>query len=88
MFCIMLALITMAEIWTEVLDIQGDFLNERFQNGDKVYMKVPVGFNKYFPNAMLLLLLKTKYRTVQTAKQFKRDIRKAFNKMKNSKSKI
>ena len=74
-------------MWAEVLDVQGAFLNGRFQNGEKVYMEVPEGFEKYYPNAILLLLLKTIYGTVQAAKQFWREMRKAFDKMEYNKSK-
>ena len=69
-FCIMMVLIIMASIWAEVLDVQGAFLNGRFQNGEKVYMKIPEGFEQYYPDEILLLLLKTIYGTVQAAKQF------------------
>ena len=43
-FRIMLVFIVMAEMWAEVLDVQGTFLNGRFQNEEKTYMKVPEGF--------------------------------------------
>eukprot|EP00957_Ditylum_brightwellii_P015793 1189146-Ditylum_brightwellii.AAC.1 len=55
---------------TQLLDIEGAFLNGRFQNGEILYMGVPQGFQKYYPPDVLLLLLRTIYSLKQAAMQF------------------
>jgi hypothetical protein len=46
-----------------LLDVNGAFLNGRFEKHHRVYMGVPQGFEKYFPANVVLLLLKTLYGT-------------------------
>jgi len=56
-----LILMTMAAMYAEINDVKGAFLNGTFSQGEKLYMKVPQGFEKYYPENILLLLLKTIY---------------------------
>jgi hypothetical protein len=34
------------EVW--VIDVEGAFLQGKFQNGDEMYMKVPDGMEQYY----------------------------------------
>jgi Reverse transcriptase (RNA-dependent DNA polymerase) len=67
---IILILIVMAGWWAELLDVKGAFLHGVFEKGQKVYMEVPQGFEKYYPKNRVLLLLKTLYGTKQATKAF------------------
>ena len=67
---------------TELIDVQGAFLNGRFQNGEKLYIHVPQGFKKYYPPIMFLLLLRTIYGFKQTAMQYWRELLKVMRFMK------
>eukprot|EP00957_Ditylum_brightwellii_P058847 4461753-Ditylum_brightwellii.AAC.1 len=46
---IVFVLIIMAGWITQLLDVEGAFLNGHFQNGEILYMGVPQGFQKYYP---------------------------------------
>jgi hypothetical protein len=61
-----------------LLDVNGAFLNGRFEKNRKVYMGVPQGFEKYFPRNVVLLLLKTLYGTKQAAMAFWRKLCETF----------
>ena len=50
--------------------MKGAFLNSRFENGEKIFVKIPQGFEKYYPSYVVLKLLKTYYGLIQSAKQF------------------
>eukprot|EP00957_Ditylum_brightwellii_P108512 8276728-Ditylum_brightwellii.AAC.1 len=67
---------------TCLLDVNGAFLNRRFQNGDKLYTPVPQGFEPFYPADVLLLFLRTLYRLKQAAMQFWRELQKAFRYMR------
>ena len=43
----------------ELNDAKGAFLNGTFSQGEKLYLKVPQGFEKFCPANVVLLLLKT-----------------------------
>eukprot|EP00957_Ditylum_brightwellii_P127878 9752006-Ditylum_brightwellii.AAC.1 len=57
-----------------ILDVKGAFLNRRFQNGEVLYMGVPQGFERFYPEDVLLLLLRTIYGLKQAAMQFWREL--------------
>ena len=84
---IVLILIVLAAWWAELLDVKGAFLNGRFQHGEKLYMHVPKGFEKFYPPNVLLLLLRTIYGLKQAAIQYWREMVRAFKYMKYSRSK-
>jgi len=48
------------------------------QNGERIFMKVPDGFQKYYPSYVVLKLLRTLYGLKQAAMQFWRKARKAM----------
>eukprot|EP00957_Ditylum_brightwellii_P093861 7147614-Ditylum_brightwellii.AAC.1 len=50
---IVMTLIIMASWTAELLGVQGAFLNGRFQNGERLFMKVPQGFAKFYPADVL-----------------------------------
>eukprot|EP00957_Ditylum_brightwellii_P204756 15340724-Ditylum_brightwellii.AAC.1 len=52
-------MIIMAGWATRLLDVNGAFLNGRFQNGEKLYTPVPQGFEPFYPADVLLLFLRT-----------------------------
>eukprot|EP00957_Ditylum_brightwellii_P129533 9880112-Ditylum_brightwellii.AAC.1 len=57
--------------WTaKLLDVQGAFLNNQFQNGEQLYMHVPQGFERFYSLSVLLLLLRTIYGLKQAVMQF------------------
>ncbi len=67
----MLMSMTLMAGWTAyVVDVKGAFLKPTFEDKHQVYMKVPKGFEKFFPPDVYLLLLKTLYGTKQAAKRF------------------
>jgi len=83
-----LILLVMARWHAEILDVQGAFLKGRFENGEKIYMDVPQGFEKYYdPQVWVLLLRRTIYGTKQAAYAFWRELLKAFKSMDYSRSK-
>eukprot|EP00957_Ditylum_brightwellii_P070155 5329200-Ditylum_brightwellii.AAC.1 len=61
---------------TRLLDVNGAFLNGRFQNKEQLYMIVPQGFERVYPEDVLLLLLRTLYGLKQAAMQFWRELQK------------
>ena len=67
---IVLILIIMAEWWAELLDVKGAFLHGEFEKARKVHMKIPQGFERFYPKNCVLLLKKTLYGTKQAAKAF------------------
>ena len=64
---ILLILICMARMYVKLNDAKGAFLTGMFSKGKKIYMKVPQGFEKFYPDDVVLLLLKTIYGLKQAA---------------------
>ena len=75
---IILILLIMARMYGELNDVKGAFLNGQFSQGEKLYMKVPQGFEKFYPGDVLLLLLKTIYGLKQAAFEYWRALLKAL----------
>jgi hypothetical protein len=75
---IVFILMLMAGWFGLLLDVNGAFLNGRFQKQHRVYMGVPQGFEKYFPGDVVLLLLRTLYGTKQAAMAFWRKLVEVF----------
>ena len=72
----------MAGLLACILDIDGAFLLGEFENGEQIYMRVPQGWEKYYPEGTILLLLKTIYGLKQAAMAFWRKLVRAITKMK------
>lgn len=68
----------MARWYVVLLDIEGAFLNGRFQRDEVLFMKVPEGFEKFYPREVLLRLLRTIYGLKQAAMQFWSKMCQAF----------
>ena len=51
----------MARMYAKLNDVHGAFLEGLFSHGEKLYMNVPKGFEKFYPIDVVLLLLKTPY---------------------------
>ncbi len=52
----MLILILMADWHGQILDIKGAFLHREFEDSKVIYMKVPSGFEKFYPEDTVLKL--------------------------------
>jgi hypothetical protein len=82
MIHIILILIVMADWWAELLAVKGAFLHGEFEKGRRVYMKIPQGFERFYPKNCVLLLKKTLYGTKQAAKAFWMKLLEALKGMK------
>jgi Reverse transcriptase (RNA-dependent DNA polymerase) len=75
--------------WTAILmDVNGAFLHGYFEKGRRVYMKVPEGFEEYYPSNCVLELMRTLYGTKQAAKAFWMILSKAMADMGFTRSKV
>ena len=68
LLCLILCIIAGWAAW--IVDVEGVFLQGSFQNGERIFMKVPDGFQKYHPSCVLLRLLCTIYGLKQAVMQF------------------
>jgi hypothetical protein len=57
-----------------VVDVKGAFLYGEFGGSEKIYIKIPSGFEKFYPSNMVLLLKKTLYGHKQAAMAFYRKL--------------
>jgi hypothetical protein len=74
--------------WTaHPMDVHGAFLKGKLCDGEIIYMKIPQGFEKFYPKNVALLLLRTIYGLVQAALAFWRETVAAFGYMKYIRSK-
>jgi len=80
-------LMVMAGWYAEVVDVRGAFLHCEFDEGTRLYMEVPEGFEKFSPAGCLLLLLQTIYGLKQAAFAFWVQLLKALRDMKFDRSK-
>jgi hypothetical protein len=67
---IMLILMTMANWQRQSVDVKGAFLHEEFKDGEVIHMKVPHGFEKFYPDDVVLKLKKCIYGLKQAAMAF------------------
>ena len=84
---IVLILMLMAAWYGKLLDVMGAFLHGQFWDGEEIYMEVPEGFQKFYPQNVLLLLLRTIYGLKQAAYAFWIEILKCFRHMGYERSK-
>ena len=52
---IILTLMVMGRMFGELNDVKGAFLNGEFSQGEKLFMKVPKGFEQYYPANVMLI---------------------------------
>ncbi len=64
----------MADMIAHVIDVKGAFLHGEFEDGKKIRLKIPKGFEKHFVAEKVLLLLKCLYGLKQAAKAFWRQL--------------
>ncbi len=64
---IVLVLMVMADMIAHMVDVKWAFLHGEFEDSKKIHMKIPKGFEKYFPAESVLLLLKCLYGLKQAA---------------------
>jgi hypothetical protein len=75
---IVMTLIVMTSWAAHLMDVHGAFLTGKFRDGEIIYMKVPQGFETFYPKNALLLLFQTIYGLVQAALAFWRETVAAF----------
>eukprot|EP00957_Ditylum_brightwellii_P120469 9191558-Ditylum_brightwellii.AAC.1 len=76
-----MVLTLMADWIGRVNDVKGAFLKGESEEGKKVYIWVPQGFEKYYAKDVVLLLLKAIYGTKQAAMAFWRELLKCMKDM-------
>ncbi len=67
---IVLILIIMANWQGQILDVKGAFLHGEFEDGEVIYMKAPYGFEKFYPDDVVLKLKKCIYGLKQAVMAF------------------
>lgn len=83
----MVVLIVMASWCAELLDVQGAFLTGEMDQENDCYLRVPEGFSKFYPENIVLPLLKTLYGLKQNAYVFWKSFVMAFRHMTFERSK-
>jgi hypothetical protein len=71
---IVLILMIMADWHGQIVDIKSVFLHGEFENGKVIYKKVPCGFEKFYPDDVVLKLKKCIYRLKQAVMEFWRQL--------------
>jgi hypothetical protein len=71
---IMLILMIMTHWQGQIVDVKGAFLHGEFEGGKVIYMKMPCGFEKFYPDDVVLKLKKCIYRLKQAAMAFWRQL--------------
>jgi hypothetical protein len=56
------------------VDVKGAFIYDEFEDGEKTYINIPLGFEKFYPSNTFLLLKKMLYRLKQVAMAFYRKL--------------
>jgi hypothetical protein len=85
---VMLILAIMANRLAWIVDVEGAFLQGRFQNVEQIFMKIPDGFQKFYLSYVMLKLLRTLYGLAQSAIQFWRECRMAMDAMNMAKNAV
>ena len=78
---IVLTLMVMAGMIAHVVNVKGAFLYGDFEDGKKIHMKLPRGFEKHFPKRSMILLKKCLYGLKQAPKAFWRKLLRAAQAM-------
>ena len=60
-----------------VVNVKGAFLYGEFDDGEKIYIKIPIGFEEFYKKDEVLLLKKCLYGLKQAAMAFYRKLRAA-----------
>eukprot|EP00957_Ditylum_brightwellii_P001938 149394-Ditylum_brightwellii.AAC.1 len=84
---IMMVLVLMAGWAGHISDVKGAFLKDSLDQGvETMYMKVPEGFEKFYPAGVVLPLLRAIYGTKQTAMTFWKELLQCMQDMKNKRN--
>jgi hypothetical protein len=83
---ILFILIMMALLHAQLMDVIGAFLLGHFNPKHKMYMRVPRGFEKFYPPGVVLLLERTLYGTRQAAMAFWKKALEVMAKIKMKRS--
>jgi Reverse transcriptase (RNA-dependent DNA polymerase) len=78
---IMYTLAAMAKWSAYVVDINGAFLNGRFEKGETLYLKIPEGLEIFYKSLQVLKLNRTIYGLKQSAQAFWSELLKAMKAM-------
>ena len=81
-----LIIILVMGMYVMVYDVKGAFLNGVFKPEHKVYIRVPKGFEKYYPANAILLLVRTLYGCKQSAYKYWLVLVAAWRSMKHKRS--
>jgi hypothetical protein len=57
-----------------VVNVKGAFLHGKFKDGEKIYIKIPLGFEEFYDNNTVLLLKKYLYGLKQAVMAFYRKL--------------
>ena len=63
------------------VQVKGAFLHGKFDNGEKIYIKITLGFEEFYDNNTVLLLKKCLYGFKQAAMAFYRKLLAAASKI-------
>ena len=89
---IIMVIALMAGWVSYMCDVKGAFLLGDFEDGEKIHMEIPEGFEKHYQKLrdllgdIVILLLKTIYGTKQAAMAFWRKLQRAFTEMEFDRS--
>ena len=75
-------------MYAELNDVKGAFLNGKFSQGERLYMRALKGYEKLYPSEVLLLLLKTMSILNQSAFQHFKALLEALKAVKLERSKV
>ncbi len=71
---LVLSLMLASSSIAHVVDVKGAFLYGKFSNGEKIHIKIPLGFEEYYNKDKVLLLNKCLYGLKQAAMAFYRKL--------------
>ena len=78
---VVLTIMVMAGWIANVVDVKGAFLHGKFADGERIYMEVPIGWEKFYPPNVVLELKKTIYGLKQAAMAFWKELLKCMRDM-------
>ena len=83
---VVMVLMLMANMHAELIDVNSAFLHGVFKTQHRLHMEIPKGFQCFYPEGTVLLLLKTIYGTKQAALAFWEKFMSVINDIKFNRS--
>ena len=83
---IVLVRMLLARWIAQVIDVKGESLHGEFNKGEEIYMKVPEGWESYYPETAVLKLLKCIYGLKQAAMAFWTELLRCMKHMEMKRS--